>query len=326
MPQPSILYAVARTRMQSRHLLSASHIQRLLTAPTEEEARRVLREAGYLTPEQTDIEQVSVERQLAAYRLVRGLSPEPGVTDAFLLRHDVNNLKILFKARVLGEEPAVLSPGGTIDVALLRQAVFDRSYGRLPVPVKRAMDALEKRSAEQINPMEVDVLLDQALYSLMADAIDRSGFSSVRGWMAMRADYANLRAFLRLRDVDTGLPMRQVLVKGGSIPPGIFVKALQEPERLLVAVRIRYHAALAALAQQALQEQNAVAEVEKRMDEQLSKTFLSKRLAPDDLDALLHYMLSVEKESAAVRLIMAGKRNKMSSDQIERRLRSGYGR
>ena len=62
------------------------------------------------------------------------------------------------------------------------------------------------------------------------------------------------------------------------------------------------------------------------MEELLGSLFTPARMEPESLDAVLDYLLAVEKESAAVRLIMAGKRNGMSVERIEQRLRSGYGR
>ena len=46
-----------------------------------------------------------------------------------------------------------------------------------------------------------------------------------------------------------------------------------------------------------------------------------ERMKPDSMDAVIDYLLSVEQESAAVRLIMAGKRNGLTPEQIEERLR-----
>lgn len=326
MPQESLLYAIGRLRMLRRQLLSAAQLQRLLNAPDYTEAQRVLLEAGYITQEQPDAELASIQRHLAALREVRALSPEPATTDSFLLRNDANNLKIYFKARLLEEEPEGISPGGTLNPELLRHAVNERSYTRLPQPLREAMTVLEQRTATQVNPMEIDVLIDKALYRMMAEGMKHSRSPRARQWVSMRTDFANLRALLRLQEMQTGLSVQQVLLPGGEVPTSDFVADNQAIDRLVLRFRRLYGAEFGALAQAASDSPQAIGPLEKRMEELLGSLFTPARMEPESLDAVLDYLLAVEKESAAVRLIMAGKRNGMSVERIEQRLRSGYGR
>jgi len=307
--------------MLRRHLLTEAQLQRLIGAQDTQEAERVLLEGGYISPEQPDPEKASVQRAQKAARMVRQLSPAPEVTDAFLQRYDALNLKMLLKARVLGEEPEGLSHAGTLDPEALRHAVNDRTYRRLPLPLKAAMEQLEKRLATQQDPMEIDVLVDKGLYQLMAQAIGKSKFPTVRRWMTMKADYANLRAFLRLQDMEASLSLEEVLLPGGRIP----LKAFQDPgpqgDRLLRLYGQAYGSGLAAQAMEALGHRGRIQALEKRMDRELGELFAPQRMAPDSLDVVIDYLQSVEKESATVRLIMAGKRNRLTPEQIEERLR-----
>ena len=70
----------------------------------------------------------------------------------------------------------------------------------------------------------------------------------------------------------------------------------------------------------------ALTTLERQMEGYLRQLFESERMKPDSMDAVIDYLLSVEEESADVRLIMAGKRNRLSPEEIQARLRRGYGR
>lgn len=320
MPQDSLLYAIGRLRMLRRHLLTAQQMQRLIGARDTQEAQRVLLEAGYLTPEQPDAEKASMNRTLKAAAMLKRLSPEPEVTDSFLKRFDGLNLKALLKARILNEEAEGLSRAGTLDPELLRHAVAEHNYRKLPPYLSEAMDALEKRVATQPDPMEIDVALDKALYGMMHQALSGSKSATVKDWLRMKADFANLRAYLRMRQMDATLSLRDVLLPGGQVPHAAFEDAGTHGEKLMRRYGELYGVDLAVQAMAAMGDRGQLQKLEQSMALRLNTLFAARRMEPDHLDAVIDYLLSVEKESAAVRLIMAGKRNGLTPEQIEERL------
>ena len=325
MPQESVLYAVGRLRMLRRHLLTPAQKQRLIAAQDATEAQKLLLEYGYITSEQPDVEQASVDRLLAASRMVQRLTPDPATTDSFLLRNDVHNLKTLLKARILREEPEGLSAGGTLDVEALRHAVAEHSYGRLPVPLKETMELLEKRIAITVDPMEIDVRLDQAMYRMMAEGLKHSRSPAARKWLAAKADFVNLRSYLRLKNMQAPLELKDVLVEGGD-----FYKAFQRGhetgDQIVRRVSAVYSQQITQTAVRALEDRAQIGTLERQMEGYLRQLFEKERMKPDSIDAVIDYLLSVEEESADVRLIMAGKRNGLSPEDIQARLRRGYGR
>lgn len=326
MPQDSVLYAVGRLRMLRRRLLNAAQMQRLLTAADAQEAQRVLLEAGYITPEQPDAEKASMDRLLEASRMVSRLTPDQATTDSFLLRYDVLNLKTLLKARILGDDPGTLSPGGTLDPEMLRHAVADHSYGRLPEPLKAAMEALEKRIAVSVDPMEIDVRLDQAMYRMMLEGLRKTRSPAARKWLKARADFVNMRSFLRLRNMQASMTLQEVLVPGGQIERKLRAGIVENGDHLIRGAAMTYGGRIAALTARAMEDMSQIGLLEKEMEAYLSDLFAAERMKPDSIDAVIDYLFQVEEQSADVRLIMAGKRNGFSQDEIEERLRGNYGR
>jgi V/A-type H+-transporting ATPase subunit C len=325
MSQSSVLYAVARFRMLRRHFLTASQMQRLLSAPDYAQARLVLVESGYLEGEQADWEKAAAKRLLDASLLLKKLTPDAAVSDAFLLRHDIHNLKTFLKSRILGTEPEGISFCGTLDPEMLRHAVADHRYQALPPDLARTMDALEKQIAIQVDPMAIDVMLDQAMFRLMLPALAQGSSAAAKAWLKMKADFSNLLAFIRLQHMMSSLSFTQVLVAGGSIDTTRLLRLEGKPDTLLLQYHAAYGKQIAVMAQAALEDRAKTAALERELEGRLQAPFAGARLHIDSMDAVIDYLLTLERETAAVRLIMTGKRNGFSQEAIEERLRAGYG-
>ena len=325
MAQNSLLYAVGRLRMLRRAALDEGQLQRLIGADGLADTLKTLREFGYLGAQEQDIDQATADRLEAAARMIRQLSPAAETTDAFLLRHDVLNLKILLKARILGMQPEGLSRAGTLDLEQLRRAVTEHKYQALPLPIREAMEALERQIVLAPDPMLIDVRLDQAMYRMLKDGLKRAASPAAKDWLKARADFVNLRAFLRLKGIPASLNIQDVLVEGGSLSPEAFLKAADKPGKLERLYQARYGSKLVRLMHRAMEDRAAISQLEQAMDAHLQGLFAFRRMEPDNLDVLIDYLLSTEREAAQLRLIVAGKRNGLSPEIIEERLRHAYG-
>lgn len=324
MPQDSLLYAVGRLRMLRRKLLDHSQLERLIAANDEQEALKALIEMGYLEGDQKDVEDRAAQKALDAVVLLRKLSPEPDTTEAFMLRSDAHNLKTLLKSRMLDIEPEGLSAAGGLPLHVLRQAVTERQYARLPEPWQSTLQDLEQRLALSPDPMQIDVWLDKAMYRQMKALLKKSSSEAAKAWLKSRADFVNLRAFLRLKDMDASLPLQDILVEGGSIEHEAFLSALEDPQPLLKRYA-PYGESILHLAQESLADRQALSRLEPAMEGYLRGLFHEGRMEVDSMDVLINYLLSVEEEGAALRLIFAGKRNRLSADAIKERLGGIHG-
>ena len=325
MPQMSRPYAVARVRAQARRPLSNAQLERLVAAPGYAEARATLTEMGWAVTPEDDVVRLSVRMTEEACARLRALTPQPGLTDAFLLRHDAQNLKALVKARMLGQAPEGLSRCGTMDVEALRHAVADRVYRILPEPLKAAMNELEKRLAASDDARLVDVVIDRGLFLLAKQMVAQSGSAAAVRYFTELADLQNAISWLRLRAM--GRPHAEfmdTLLPGGSVTDAQW-KALEgRPERLAAllpglggAVRTALLAAAA--------DARAIPALEKAMDDRLLTHFRPYRFSPEAPEVLIGDLLAREREAAAVRLVLTGKLNAFPQETIRERLREAYG-
>ncbi len=321
MPQSSIHYAIGRLSALEKDVLDLPRLERLIQAPSVADARRSLSEIGW--PEDADVEKGAREHLRKACDLVKSLSPDPAVTDCFLLRYDVRNLKALLKARCLHEEAEDLSPCGTLAPELLRRAVAERSYGWLPAEFRSALEGLEKRLAARVDPLDIDVTLDKALYARVFALLppDRK---HAQAYFRRRVDLLNL--LMALRSAHAGKPpnfLSGILIPSGSVAPGAWARAYGKPERLPLLIR-RHGPRVYAAAVSAFTDAGKLPLLEKEAEDSLTGLYRPFRRAIDREERLAGYLLMREREADAVRLVMAGKANRFSPETLRERLRGLY--
>lgn len=324
MPQPSIGYAVGRIRSLAKQPLAGTQLERLVAASDYEEARRILSEIGWTEADVQGVEAASVSLLEKTCRLIRSLSPDPLLTDSFLIRHDAQNLKLLFKARILETEAEGLSGCGTIPVDTMAHAVMERDYVKLPEPFRRAMDELEKQTALKADPMLIDVRIDQALFQYIQERLKDSPSQAAIQYYRAKADFVNVLTFLRLRNISKpGLHFDAFLVPGGALTPGTWRRVADEPERL-PSLFAAYGRHVQEALVKATVDKKALPALERAADDYLLSLFRPYRNEPFSIEVLLGHLLALERETAAVRLILAGKLNGFEPEQIRERLREAY--
>ena len=326
MPQMSIPYAVGRIRVLQRDMLDKTRLERLLSAASFTEAQKALSEIGWANVEGTDYEQASLKHVEKACKLVRAITPEPGITDCFLLRYDIHNLKTLLKSRALGEKAAYLSECGTLPVSLLAHVVAEHSYKKLPPVLREAMEALEKHLAVQPDAMEIDIRLDHAMYRMVFQELQNEKAPLVLQYFKARVDILNAVMLLRAKAMGRdGTFLKLVLIAGGTHSMETWQNTAQNTEKLPRLLGAYGHSVVSA-AQDALLDSGKLPALEKAMDDALLSLFTPYRMAPLSLEPIIGYLLAAEREAAAVRLILAGKANGFSPEAIRERMRELYGR
>lgn len=326
MPQLSIPYAVGRISVLKKDALDTSRLERLLSAPSLREAQRALSEIGWDSGEGLDYEQLSTKRVEKACKLVRDLSPEPDITDCFLLKYDIHNLKTLLKSRCLHEKPEHLSECGTLPLGKLTHAVTEHVYKDLPSILVKTMAELEKRLAVQPDAMEIDVALDHALYAMIFEKLAHKNAPVVRRYFQAKVDMVNALMILRSKAMGKDEAfLQRILLKNTSHPVDTWLKAAVSIEKL-PKLLLAYGKNVFTAAQAAVLDFKKMPALEKVMDDYLLSLFTPYRIASLSLEPIIGYLLAVEREAAAVRLILAGKANGFPQEAIRERMRELYGR
>lgn len=322
MPQPSIPYACGRVGVLKRTALHRAQLDRLMSAHTYQDATRVLADIGFAAADSVDFQSAADQHVLKACTLIRAITPDPLITDCFLLRYDVHNLKVLFKSRYLAQKPQFLSACGTIPVEKLRHCVTDHTYAPLPKELKQAMEGLEKTSAVQFDPMRIDTNLDQAMYRQIFENLKGNPRASVaQRYFQAKVDLQNMIMLLRLKAMGKDAAFfENIALPGGNASVKAYASAFSENERLARPLR-RYRADVFQAALAASVDATKLPYLEKVADDYLYSLFRPYQYDSASMEILLAYLLQKQREATDIRLTMAGKLNGFRPEAVAERVR-----
>ncbi|MBE5785740.1 MAG: hypothetical protein E7330_08090 [Clostridiales bacterium] len=329
MAQENALYAVARIRCHENGLIGRERMARMVQG-TANEAMQVLLGAGYGGAAAGDAEQgaAGAEALIAAelrrtYQLVREVSPEPKLTELFLMQADVHNLKVFYKLRLLGGDAApALMQGGAFDAEALSRMVRDRDYEALPLPLQEALMGLDAASEHAAaDPVRVSTALDGAYLTMGYESKNKFAQEYFRA----KADFENTLALLRLRAM--GAPKEvftAALLPAGNIEKDVFLKAYEDQEEL-TAKLLNVGPAGEAIRKAIEGAANAAQQVERARDNYLIRLAGYGRFDQDTVAPIVGYLLAREQEARCIRLVMTAKRNGLPESVITERMRVLYG-
>lgn len=321
------LFISTYLRTRERNLLTAARMERMIDAPTTEEAAKVLGEIGYgeFSP--------SSERELGAalasereklfedlYRFV----PDKAVVDVFKVKYDYHNLKALLKARAMGTDAQrLLLDAGRVPAGVMARAVTEGAYDLLPQTLAdAAREAAEVLSATG-DPQRADFLLDRAYYGEMLSAAQATGSAFLTGYVRAAIDASNLRGAVRTLRMKKGADLlKRVLVDGGTIPADRVRSAalggnLEEVYRS-TPLREAAERGVAAV------NGGSLTGFEKACDDAVTAAAEKAKSVPFGVEAVIGYLVAKEIEFTAVRTIMSGRMAGIDGETIRERLREAY--
>ena len=327
MPQPSYTYASARLSALSKRLVEPQTVRRMADGTLSDALRTLqdIRYGGGMDIRETNVEQMITAEMRETMAEIRDISPNPTLTDLFLLRSDVQNIKALLKARMLGSSDAPFSDGGFYSKEDLDAMVKEQHYDELPDELKTALLQLEKQLSIRVDPQHISVVLDRAylayaLRTAKKDAVLSQYFSAM-------ADFDNILTFLRVRAMggskemlddlllpETGIKKQQLMET--------FDWSFEQLNKILDASVCR-EALVKGL--NAMQRTGNIGEVEKARDNYLLSLLSVHKYETSSIYPVIGYYLAKEREGRAIRLIITAKRNKLPDSVISERLVTLYG-
>lgn len=317
----------AMLRAREPKLLTNERAERMLDAPSFEEAAKLLTDCGY--EDMSSMSAGEIEAALAEHRAqvldeLEQLSPSKEIVDVFKMKYDYHNAKTLVKAEAVGTDPArLLSASGRIAPEELTAAYNEGRWAELPDVMGDAMAEAKAVLARTANPQLADIVLDQAYFNELKNAAQATESSFLTGYAELLTDCANLKSAVRtLRMGKNGDFLQSVLLSGGSV----------DEARIAAAGDIDGVAALfsstvldkaAALGVEAVSG-GSVTAFELACDNAVTAYLTDAQLISYGCEPVIAYMAAVEGEITAVRMILTGRLSGVSPEIIRERLRDLY--
>lgn len=324
-------YAVGRIRALETRLLDRSRFERMIDSSSVEEALKVLAESDYANAVSElgnvhDFESILIEELKNTFNTIKNISPRPELIAIMVLRYDIHNLKVLFKARYLGVKSNLLIPIGSLDIARLEFAVSEEDYRDLPGLLRRAAEKISEDFLVNRDPQVIDLMLDQVLFEQLFAAARDEGSTFLEGMFVRQIDLINLKSLIRIKRMGLDREFfKKALLPHGSIPVDRLSTSLDEPlENLITALAMSDYANLVGEGVREWLEKGSASLLEKLSDDYITSYLKQAKWMPFGYEPLVGYLWAKEIEIKNIRLVLVGKINRLPAEAIRERIRDVY--
>jgi V/A-type H+-transporting ATPase subunit C len=323
------VYLSAMLRAKEPYMLNRERVERMLEAPSVNEAAIILMECGY--EDMTDMKAGEIEAGLAKqkeklFAEVERIAPEKAVVEVFRLKYDYHNAKTLVKAQGAKlDGRRLLADSGRVKPNVLIDAFNTGNYKFIPTELGKAMAEAQGTLARTGNPQLSDFILDRAYFTellILAESISDNSFFLQYAKLAV--DSANLRAAVRItrmgRDIDY---MRTVLIPGGNVSKERVAEAAGMGDGL-PSVFAASPLSEAAQMSVAVLSGGPLTAFELACDDAVTRFLKRAKLSSFGVEPVIAYLAAVETEITAARMILTGRLAGITPDVIRERLRETY--
>ncbi|HAJ70108.1 MAG: V-type ATP synthase subunit C [Alkalibacterium sp.] len=319
-------------RVYENNLLTRAHFERMLTADSFEEAVNVLRE----TPYRNDVDRIKEDKNYDSmfmnelhetYDEMFDIVPNKELIELFGLRYAYHNLKVLFKEEITDQElDHLFIPIGRYPIAELRQAVRSGQSEVLPGAYMDSINEVKSDYDEYQNVQAVDIILDRRYFTHSRELAKETGEPGVLELIERYIDYNNLSTLVRgMKQNRTRNFMLTVLSSSGSIPKEDLLDLMKND---LSAVAQYYrktnYRKIVDNAIDSETEELSTVNVDYETDNAYMEKMHEAKLESFGPMPVIAYLYAKETEVTNLRLILSGKENGLTADEIRERMRLNY--
>jgi V/A-type H+-transporting ATPase subunit C len=307
----------------------------MLEAKTAADVLKILAETDYGSfLGDTREDAYEFERALTAERsnvieLLKKIAPQPELINLLVLKYDFHNLKVLLKAKYLGE-PAdhLLVPAGSVSTDSLKRMVEEEQFRDLPPLMRQSVEATVQLFQQTNDPQIISFALDKFLYSTLMDLAAKQKSDFLADYFKVQIDLVNMGAFLRVKNLNKSRDfLENVLLDKGTIDKRLFLQLFLEPEpadSLIARLANSNYAAIIEEGTKTWVRTRSTTHFEKLADNYLLNYIKKAKLVMFGPEPLLAYLLAKEIEIKIIRMIMISKLNDIPVEEIRERLRDIY--
>ncbi|MDR0859383.1 MAG: V-type ATPase subunit [Oscillospiraceae bacterium] len=318
------LYISANIRALELKLVGRAKLERMLAAGEPGAALKILEESGWRVSgvnSAAELENVFAERRAEIFAELSAHVPNQALVDAFRVKYDYHNAKVLVKGAAAGIDGAhLLSGAGRVAPEKFKTAFAENKLSELPPVLFAAVGEAIQVLAKTGDPQRADFVLDRAYFAEFRTLAELSGSEFLRKYVRLSADAANLRSALRAKR--SGQELFASLIDGGQAKAGDLIRGTETAEGFLALFNgTPLSPVLEAAA--AVFRGAAFSEFEKQIDELLLSYLASAKSDAFSEKPVVAYIGAIENEIAAVRTVMSGLYGSLSADLVRSRLRNG---
>ena len=339
--QEEYAFANGIIKKLEKELLNKDILDRMIKSSDAVSALKILTESG-LNDYSFDLNnpanyENSLNRELLkTYDIIKNISKVSTFNFlyfTFASKYDFHNIKILIKSKYLKKDISneLFSPIRTIDIEKLNSAIKDEKYEDIPDSFEFLIKKTFSEYSKFNDPEIIDFILDKERYIMI--------FNKIKEVEIIETEELFLRRFIKINiDLNNIISCIRAKVRGDRksftkeflIPEGDFkieniVEIYDSPlsswcEKLIhtdyknvVETGVNY-----------FQKNNSLMELEKLRDNFIINFSKIGKYVTFGIEPLVGFITAKENDIKNIRIILSGKLNKLSPDQIKEGVRDTY--
>lgn len=326
-------HAIPRVRVFESKLLEQATFERMIRASSAEKAIDLLLQEVEYAPFADEIDRVEDYEILLhselqrIYKVFYDMTPVKEVVDVMTLKYDYHNLKVLVKEKILQRDFShMLVPIGTIELATLRSIFKKEDYRDLRPHMREAVETVLADFEEKNDPQRIGILFDQYMFQEKVKFAEHVGGTFLPKYVKVKIDLANMESFLRIKLQKKGRDFLQsIFIAGGNIEYYKFIELLTDSiENMPNKLFATDYANMLRVAIEDYVQTDSLNLFNKLSDNYLMDMMKAEKVVTFGLEPLIGYLYAKETEIQTIRMIMVGKLNQISAENIRERLRDSY--
>ena len=324
--------ALSRIWVFETRLLDRTKIERMIEAPSAEEALKILNETEYSNilskaKRVNDYENILSYELKRIYELMYELCPVKDVVDLMSVKYRYHNLKVLLKGKFLSKDLSnLLIDLGIEDLKELKSIIDLDNFDDLKGYTKKAVIEVLKDFEENKDPQKIDIIVDRYMFDEMKDIKKKLDYKFTDKLVLATIDLTNIRTLIRLKKQGQGREFAaKVLISGGAIDKDTLISIINEtPENIITKLSTTIYSDIIKEGIESFKESNSASLLEKLSDNYIMDLMKSGKLVTFGPERILSYIYAKETEIKIIRIIMVGKLNNIAEEVIRERLRDIY--
>lgn len=274
-----------------------------------------------------DFEKVLENSMMRTINLLKESFKEHRYLRFFTLKYDYQNLKVVIKSQILGEDHqgTFSSLGEVSPQELMKLAKEEPS--EVPENLRAAYHRGVAAYEDTKDPQQVDTLLDKLLFEDMAEIVEQLKDPFLKDYFTTLVDITNIKILTRLMWMKAdGRILDRVLLEGGVLSHETLKSLFQgSVQGVAEALAHTPYSKLGSDLASAWQGKEAhPADFEKMAEDYLLGIARRGLYKPFGPEVVVGYLAARENELKLLRLLLVGKINDISTDMIRMRLRDVY--
>ena len=318
-------YQVARIRALETGLLGKGDIERLIACPDAGSCVRFLEEKGWGTSETAgDPDRILAYEEEQIWNVIGDLHIDVSMFDVLEYPKVFHDVKAAVKAVATGQEDAARFYGGVgASGEELMDAVREKDFDRLPCGAGKAAEEAYEELLHTGDGQLCDVTIDRACL----DAIMRAGEDAAKKGEPVIKDYAI--SYVSICDVKTAARSAATGKSAEFMEKAIAETPLFSKDELIKAALSGKKQVIDYLETTDLRDgAAALAEgasaFERWCDDRMTDSLQSEKYETFTIGPVLAYVIARQNEIKTARIIITGKANGLSDDEIRARARKMY--